>query len=173
MTVKPTFKKGVTLVEKRCQLTQFIQNIVPFCIAIVDGQHFLSLTTAVLKNVYLDNIVPEYTVDFSSTSPLNNPIKVVFMIFSGFSPQAMDLFRELGKRDSILSGMTFLFSTRDLLLHLHDAIALYHSEDVTGWDNDDLDENEEEERHGIYIPDVDLSTAVYEDEDAFIQYRNF
>ena len=39
MTLKPTFKKGITLVEKRCQLTHFIQEIVFFYIAIVDGQH--------------------------------------------------------------------------------------------------------------------------------------
>ena len=95
------------------------------------------------------------------------------MISSGLSPQTMQLFQEVGKRDSILLGLTFLFSTRDLLLHLHDAIAFYHFKDVTGWDNDDLDKNEEEERHGIYIPHVDLSTAVYENEDAFIQYRIF
>ncbi len=58
MTVKPTSKKCITLVEKRCQLTYFIQDIVPFCIAIVDGQHRLGLTTAVLDNIYMDNLVP-------------------------------------------------------------------------------------------------------------------
>ena len=58
MTVKPTFKKGITLVEKRCQLIHFIQDIVPFCIAIVDGQHWLGLTSAVLDNTFLDNTIP-------------------------------------------------------------------------------------------------------------------
>ena len=95
------------------------------------------------------------------------------MISSGLSPHTMELFQEVGKRDSILSGLTFLFSTRDLLLHLHDAIALYHSEDVTGWDNDDEAEHEEEKRDGIFVPDVGLSSAVYKDDDAFLKYRNF
>ncbi len=101
MTVKPTFKKGITLVEKRCQLIHFIQDIVPFCIAIVDGQHQLGLTSAVLDNTFLDNTIPvdqdTETNDFISTSPLHNPVKVVFMISSGLSPHTMELFQEVGK----------------------------------------------------------------------------
>ena len=177
MTVKPTFKKGITLVEKRCQLTHFIQDIVPFRIAIIDGQHRLGLTTAVIDNIMLDNTIPvqrySETYDIVAKSPLHNPVKVKFMISSGLSHHTMELFRDVGRRESILTGLTFLFSTRDLLLHIHDAIALYHSEDVIGWDGDDDAVHEEETKDGIFVSDDDLKTKVYEKDDAFLKYRNF
>ena len=91
------------------------------------------------------------THDIVSKSPIHNPVKVVLVISSGLSPQTMELFQDVGRRESILSGLTFLFSTRDLFLLLHDAIALYHSKDVTGWDDDDEAEHEEEEKDSMPI----------------------
>ena len=100
------------MVEETCQMTQFIQDIVPFCIAIIDGQHWLGITADILENTFMDILVPvereAETMKFYFTSSLHNPQKVVFMISSGLLSQTIELFQELGRSgDSILSASEY------------------------------------------------------------------
>ena len=138
MSFAPTFKRGVTLVEKRCQLAQFIQDIVPFCFALCDGQHRLGITTALLDNICFDNFVPvnqeNETYQFYSHSPINIPQKVIFMKSKQLSEETMKLFKAVGKRDVEMCELTFLYSPQDFLLHCHDSIISHNSADDVDWD---------------------------------------
>ena len=63
-----------------------------------------------------------------------------------------------------------MFSTRDLLLFIHDSLITNNSDDDNDWDILDVEEKKKEERRLSYVSDEALKTHVYENNDEFLHY---
>ncbi len=66
-----------------------------------------------------------------------------------------------------------MFSTRDILLFIHDSLITNNSDDDNDWDILDVEEKKKEERRLSYVSDEALKTRVYKNNDEFLHYRNF
>ena len=137
----------------------------------------MNITISLLDNTFMDNEVPvgQYTrkPQFGSMCSIHSTTKVVFMLFNQLSQESIQIYCDVGRIDTIIAGLAFLYSSRDLLLFLHDAVFEQNTTFDIDWETSN-DEGESIQLLPVtHVHEEAVKTKVHEKDDEFLQFQNF
>ena len=113
------WKEGVTVVEKRQQLVRIIQDLIPFRLAVFDGQHRICAVSTVLEDYATHRRVPlglhPRNIQFKNTAIAVYSVNARIVDVSGDIIQVGEKCQKIGYRDNKRNCVRNSFTVEGLL----------------------------------------------------------